>query len=304
MSRGADLRRADDHAREAAQTVFDRPLVLTAGAGTGKTSALVARIVAWCTGPGWERAAAAVEAPDVAARVLRRVVAITFTEAAAAEMAERVGQALAGLEAGRLPEGMLETALPADPVARNARARALLECLDQLVVRTIHAWCRRLLAAYPLEAGVHPAFEIDADESVRADVVRQVLERALREEWADGSDPAFAALARVGAGPDVLERVLHQALAAGLPTEVLDEDPFTKERVAGFRAELEASVDAFEAVDRGRMSHAKGAKRGSDVQRALDATRRALEPLDAPESLASCAAALGEAWAGRELDTL
>ncbi|MBW2281741.1 MAG: UvrD-helicase domain-containing protein, partial [Deltaproteobacteria bacterium] len=304
MTGEADLRLADARAREAAQTVFDRPLVLTAGAGTGKTSALVARIVAWCTGPGWERAAAAVEAPEVAARVLRRVVAITFTEAAAAEMAERVGQALAGLEAGRIPEGVLEAVLPADPATRSARARALLESLDQLVVRTIHAWCRRLLAAYPLEARVHPAFEIDADESVRADVVREALERSLREEWADGSDAVFADLARAGIGPDVLERVLHEALTAGLPTEALDEDPFNDERVAEFRAGLGTAVDAFEAVDRGRMAQAKKVKRGVAVQQALDATRQALGALDSASGLAACAAALREAWSGGQLDTL
>ena len=58
------LRLADRRAREAAQTVFDRPLALIAGAGTGKTSTLVARIIAWCSGPGWERARKQV--PDVA----------------------------------------------------------------------------------------------------------------------------------------------------------------------------------------------------------------------------------------------
>ena len=70
----AELRLADGRAREAAQTVFDRPLVLTAGAGTGKTSTLVARIVAWCTGPGWERALE--HGADPAPRVLQRTVAI------------------------------------------------------------------------------------------------------------------------------------------------------------------------------------------------------------------------------------
>ena len=55
--------------------------------------------------PGWSRAVAAdpdAEPERVAARVLRRVVAITFGEAAAAEMAERVGAALSALEAGHV----------------------------------------------------------------------------------------------------------------------------------------------------------------------------------------------------------
>ena len=90
----AALRERDARARRAAQTIFDRPLVLAAGAGTGKTATLVARIVSWCLGIGWERAAAEERAllPNgeepaaerIAARVLDGVVAITFTEAAAA----------------------------------------------------------------------------------------------------------------------------------------------------------------------------------------------------------------------------
>jgi len=47
----------EDHAgRRAAVTVFDTPIYLRAGAGTGKTTTLVARILAWTTGQGWERA--------------------------------------------------------------------------------------------------------------------------------------------------------------------------------------------------------------------------------------------------------
>jgi ATP-dependent exoDNAse (exonuclease V) beta subunit len=39
-----------------AQTEFDHPVALEAGAGTGKTTVLVARILAWCLGHGWTRA--------------------------------------------------------------------------------------------------------------------------------------------------------------------------------------------------------------------------------------------------------
>ena len=102
--------KADAEARRLAQREFERPLVLEAGAGTGKTAVLVARIVAWCLGPGWERArqraSAGVAAPDhaaLASDTLRRVVAITFTEAAAAE---NVGVAAfkIAITVGRLPK--------------------------------------------------------------------------------------------------------------------------------------------------------------------------------------------------------
>jgi superfamily I DNA/RNA helicase len=92
-----DARGADAAARRLAQTDFTRPLVLEAGAGTGKTTTLVARVLAWCLGPGWVRhhrrlederrrlgKRQAASDDDVAAAALGRVVAITFTEAAAA----------------------------------------------------------------------------------------------------------------------------------------------------------------------------------------------------------------------------
>src|SRR3954447_23131605 len=95
----ADLLVEDRAARRAAQTRFDVPLVLQAGAGTGKTTTLIGRLLAWTLGEGVERAerrpADRAEkrtgrkteegADRVAAEVLGRVVAITFTEAAAAE---------------------------------------------------------------------------------------------------------------------------------------------------------------------------------------------------------------------------
>ena len=53
----ADPRADDRAARHAAQTRFDIPLVLQAGAGTGKTTTLIGRLLAWTLGEGWERAA-------------------------------------------------------------------------------------------------------------------------------------------------------------------------------------------------------------------------------------------------------
>ena len=173
----SSARDADARAREAAQTSFGRPLLLVAGAGTGKTAALVARIVAWSLGRGWEEAEralserprpagapAASRAPEsVAARVLERVVAITFTEAAAAEMASRVADALSGIATGEPPAWILPDALPADEASRVERAAALLVALDRLVVCTIHAFCRRVLSRNPVEAGLHLAFAVDAD---------------------------------------------------------------------------------------------------------------------------------------------
>ena len=43
----------DALARRVARSEFTKPVVLRAGAGTGKTAALVARVVCWVTGEGW-----------------------------------------------------------------------------------------------------------------------------------------------------------------------------------------------------------------------------------------------------------
>ena len=91
-----------------------------------------------------------------------KIAAITFTEAAAAEMSTRVGQALARIQrataggtvdAAAMPLGLVLEALPADARVLYRRARALRAALDHLNVGTIHAFCRRLLAAHPLAIG-------------------------------------------------------------------------------------------------------------------------------------------------------
>jgi ATP-dependent helicase/nuclease subunit A len=266
-----DPARDDEQARLFAQTEFRAPLVLEAGAGTGKTTALVARIVVWLLGEGWRRAAsqlAPMLPPDeaarcerVAARVVSRVVAITFTEAAAAEMATRVGDALHRIALGQdPPKGVASSLLPPAP-ERVRRARALDEVLDQLVVRTIHAFCRRLLAAYPLEAGVHPRFEVDAELRARDEVVRECVELALREGYGTAGNPAFLELARLRKGPADLEGALAALVDAGVPPEVLGEDPFAPPRMQSFQACLAEAIERFRGAERGRIARlARGEK--------------------------------------------
>ena len=118
--------------RERIRTDLDANLCVEAGAGTGKTTVLVARIV----------------------EILRRghatvdeIAVITFTEAAAAELAARVRQEL-------------EDALARRPKRASATASTRRSGLHRAHVETIHAFASGLLRERPVEAGLDPGFEV------------------------------------------------------------------------------------------------------------------------------------------------
>jgi ATP-dependent helicase/nuclease subunit A len=274
-----ELLRQDREARRAAQRRFDRPLVLEAGAGTGKTTTLVARLLAWCLGEGWETAERRLAAravgrggateSAVAAQVLGGVVAITFTEAAAAEMASRTTRELGVLaRGGELPPWLDGEALPRPP-AREQRARALLGTLDHLAVRTIHAFCFRLLASHPLEAGVHPDLTVDADGRRLERIVAETVERALRRGYGTPGEPHLLALAAAGHGPQEVAEALEALAAAGLPAAALDEDPFTAEPWRALLGRLAAACHSLHALLAPRLSAAARLKNACGVERGL-----------------------------------
>jgi ATP-dependent helicase/nuclease subunit A len=253
------LREADREARREAQRRFDRPLVLEAGAGTGKTTTLIGRLLAWTLGVGWEaketemakraaesrRPAPGPDRPDrIAAAVLGGVVAITFTEAAAAEMASRAARELGCLARGDEPQPWLDPTVLPPPEERARRARALASTLDHLAVRTIHAFCRGLLADHPLEAGLHPDLQVDADGLLLEGVVQEIVESSLREGYGDPGDPHLLALAARGFGPREVSEALIALVQRGMPSEVLqEEDPLSPERVEELRRRLVLSSE-------------------------------------------------------------
>lgn len=218
----ADARVADARARERARTHFDSHLILEAGAGSGKTTVLVDRILAWCLGPGFERHRANEEGDDlsVAARALERVTALTFSEAAAAEMESRLAAAL-------------HCCAEEGDALHAPRARATLASFERLSVRTIHAFCRRLLSAYPVEAGVHPRSVVDANGSLRARIARELVEASFARASTCESEDLFTLVER-GAGPRELERLLQTLLAGEIPPSAFLEDPLAAPRIAAF----------------------------------------------------------------------
>jgi ATP-dependent helicase/nuclease subunit A len=273
------LRTEDHQARRAAQRVFEVPLALEAGAGTGKTTTLVARLLAWSLGAGWEKALAGapaeagdpVDSERTAAAVLGGVVAITFTEAAAAEMASRAARELARLARGEPVPGWLEAdVLPAEPGERARRAGALLATLDHLSVRTIHAFCRGLLADHPLEAGVHPDLTIDADGLLVEEVVREVVEGTLRAGYGHPGDPELLALAGAGHGPQEIAEALEAMIRAGLPAAALAEDPFGPAPLAAFRERLGAALSGLHELVAPSLATAGRAKNARELAAGLE----------------------------------
>ncbi len=278
----ATLHSEDEAARRRCCERWDGALVLEAGAGTGKTAVLVARILAWCLGRGWQQVRSGERAQElagdderVAARVLEGVVAFTFTERAALEMAERVGEWLGELAAGRLPAPLaLFDGLEEVPVgaARAARARALLASIDRLTIGTIHGYCRGLLSRFSLAAGRHPGRdEVDAEGRLVAAVVEEVLGEALPVAFGDPGDADALALAADGAGPAALATALEELIAEGVRPASLAAESFSAPAVRACAERLAAYLERLTSL----LGPALYGKRGRRLQRANQALAEA-----------------------------
>src|SRR5262245_19308918 len=122
----------DTDARTRIANDLDSTLIVEAAAGTGKTTALVGRIVRIIA--------------DGKAKV-SEIVAVTFTEKAAGELKLRLRERL---DTARMKAGADE----------RARLDLALTQLEEAHVGTIHAFCADLLRERPVEAGVDPLFEV------------------------------------------------------------------------------------------------------------------------------------------------
>ena len=144
----------DEDARRAIADCLDETLFVEASAGTGKTHSLVGRVVSLVRTGG---------------ATLNHVAAITFTEAAAAELRDRVRQ--------ELEKAALDGSLRDEERARCAQG---VIDLDQTSIQTLHSFAASLLHERPLEAGLPPAFET-SDEIVAG--------LRFDEAWAEWLDP-------------------------------------------------------------------------------------------------------------------
>ncbi|MBS0331375.1 MAG: double-strand break repair helicase AddA, partial [Proteobacteria bacterium] len=171
----SDASLEDDPQRIAADPAISA--FVTANAGSGKTKTLIDRVA---------RLLLAGVDPE-------KVLCVTYTKAAAAEMQRRLFGRLGDwsvMEDGPLIARLAELEGPRDIDARRlSEARALfaraLETPGGLKIQTIHAFCEKLLRRFPLEAGVSPGFRVmdDAAAAAVADAARKAVARhALRGE--------------------------------------------------------------------------------------------------------------------------
>jgi ATP-dependent helicase/nuclease subunit A len=160
----------------AAQSIAADPRIsvwASANAGAGKTKVLIDRIA---------RLLLAGAQPG-------RVLAVTYTKAAAAEMQTRLYDKLGSwtiASDAALREDLLklDPRLDLDVPGTLTRARALfaraLETPGGLKIQTIHAFCQTILQRFPLEAGVPPSFQI-LDDATRTSLSKTAFELAARK---------------------------------------------------------------------------------------------------------------------------
>ena len=142
---------ADERARERIRSDLDTNLIIEAAAGTGKTTALVSRIVAVIASGRSE---------------LANIVAVTFTEKAAGELKLRL-------------RSELEHARHEDARADEEKKRLeeAMRQLEEARIGTIHSFCADLLRERPVQARVDPMFEVAPE-----DVAGELFERAF-DRW-------------------------------------------------------------------------------------------------------------------------
>ncbi|MDQ1395019.1 MAG: CRISPR-associated exonuclease Cas4 [Acidimicrobiaceae bacterium] len=167
----------DEAARRRIVDDLAETLFVEAGAGSGKTTALVNRVVALVVTGEAE---------------LRSIAAITFTEKAATELRDRIRQALAEEVKGH-----------ADESARQ-RCREALEELDSAAIGTLHAFAQRLLSEHPVEAALPP--RVDVLDEVTSSVEFERRWASFRDQLL--ADPALERplllLMATGVKPDAL----------------------------------------------------------------------------------------------------
>jgi ATP-dependent helicase/nuclease subunit A len=181
----------DAPARARIVTELDRSLIVEAGAGSGKTHEMAARMAAGIAGGVYE---------------IERMAAVTFTRKAAAELRGRFQLALEH-ELALVTEGGRVFRPGNGDAAREARLRAALSNLERFFAGTIHSFGARLLRERPVEAGVSPGFtELDETEEM---LLRQQSWRDYRTQARAAGHADYLAVLDAGIQPRQLQQAFN-----------------------------------------------------------------------------------------------
>lgn len=197
---------------------LDKPLFVAAGAGSGKTFTLTQRIV-WALKEG----SGADGKPYLSS--LDQALIITFTNAAATEIKERVREALE-------KEGLHSAALQ----------------VDDAWISTIHGMCSRILKIHALDLGLDPEFEI-INDMTRNQLVNISIEEVLRELSQDESYAEF--LSTYAGKRDALTSRIETLMSYAQSSPVgMDAISFAGDNsdLEVLKAELESLCGALEAL--------------------------------------------------------
>lgn len=197
---------------------LDKPLFVAAGAGSGKTFTLTQRIV-WALKEG----SGTDGKPYLSS--LDQALIITFTNAAATEIKERVREALE-------KEGLHSAALQ----------------VDDAWISTIHGMCSRILKIHALDLGLDPEFEI-IDDMTRNQLVNISIEEVLRELSQDESYAEF--LSTYAGNRDALKSRIETLISYAQSSPVgMDAISFIGDSsdLEVLKAELESLCGALEAL--------------------------------------------------------
>jgi len=262
---------------------------VSANAGSGKTHVLVNRVIRLL-----------LEGADPA-----KLLCITFTRAAAAEMANRLFEKLAGwafADDETLTKAIGEIAGVAPDRETLAKARPLfaraLETPGGLKIQTIHAFCEAILQRFPLEAGIVTGFEV-LDERSAADLLADVRAEVLGAAGASGDAAVLDALQVINAHvqEDGFEKLVRSLIAdRGKLKEALGDEEMNLEKLGpriasalGIEAGLGegdviAEIAAFDAatIVQLRAWAAIAARGGTQDKERAEAIARILAA-DAPE---------------------
>lgn len=192
-----------------------------ASAGTGKTKVLTDRVLSLM----------------LAGTLPQRILCLTFTKAAAAEMSTRIAQQLgdwARMDDDALIESLTKLIGASPSAEMSTRARRLfarvLDTPGGMNIQTIHAFCQSLLGRFPLEAGIAPHFSVMDERDAE-----EMLDAAMEELLADAGNKK--------------DQKLSDALA--VITRHVREDGFAelKKMLARSRGRMRRLVDRFGGVE-------------------------------------------------------